>query len=278
MKSVLWKSALACGLLLSSPILRAQDHGHLNAGAVSTNLNARLNWENGADFIASSGYVKTFDYTNAGKYAGYYQNNITLAALPQTAAYGGPTAGAAASGSLLHGRISLLSGPPGGSFGFWESNSTAVTGPYVSVSAGETATNLFRLTQESGAPGADPFGHIHGRRLSATKPGLYKVGFQAIDVSTNGTGGGPIHIASDVLPVWFQAGPTFSSVRKTSNVTQITYGSITNRISIVEYSTNLSQTNWIGLSTNGGTDYFQTVSDTNATGRERYYRFRVTLP
>ena len=275
---MLWKSALVCGLVLSSRTLRAQDHGHLGAGAFGTNRNSQLHWENGADFIASSGYVKTFDYTNSGRFAGFYQNNITLTALPQTAAYGGPAPGAASFGALILGRLSLLSGPPGGSFGFWETNSTAVTGPSVSVGVGETATNMFRVTQTDGSPDADPFGHIHGRRLSATKPGLYQVGFQAVDVSTNGTGGGPIHTPSAVLPVWFQAGPVVPWLRRTNNVTWITYGSITNRTCIVEYCTNLSQMNWIGLSTNGGTDYFQTVSDTNAAGGERFYRFRVTLP
>src|SRR5262245_16888036 len=117
------KLASVCGLALSSPILLAQDHGHLSAGAVSTNRGAKLTWDNGADFVASSGYVKTLDYTNSGKYSNYYQNNISLTALPQTAAYGGPTAGAASLGALIHGRLSLLSGPSGGSFGFWDTNS-----------------------------------------------------------------------------------------------------------------------------------------------------------
>jgi hypothetical protein len=269
---------LICGLSVSSQILCAQDHGHLNVGAVAQTNGAQAVWDNGAAFTASSGYVKTLDYTNAGKYAGYYQNNITPTVLPATGPFGGPTAGAPALGALIHGRLSLLEGPADGRFGFWESTSDAASGPYISIGVGQTATNMFRITQTDGSPTADPFGHIHGRRLSATKPGLYKVGFQAVDVSTNGVGGGPIHTPSVVLPIWFQAGPTIASISKTNNVARITYGSITNRTGIVEYSTNLSQTNWNGLSTNGGTDYFRAVSDTNATGGQRYYRFRVTLP
>ena len=51
---VKWKTVLLCGLALSSPRVGAQDHGHLNAGAASTNHGAQLIWDNGADFIASS--------------------------------------------------------------------------------------------------------------------------------------------------------------------------------------------------------------------------------
>lgn len=278
MKFSLTAVALACGLIVSSQNLLAQDHGHLNVGAVAQTNGAPAKWDNGADFIASSGYVKTLDYTNAGKYAGYYQNNITPTVLPATGPFGGPVAGAPALGSLFHGRLSLLEGPAGGRFGFWESTSDAASGPFVSIGVGQTATNMFRITQTDGSPTADPFGHIHGRRLSATRPGLYKVGFQAVDVSTNGVGGGPIHTPTPVLPIWFQAGPTIASISRSNNVARITYGSITNRTGIVEYSTNLAQTNWIGLSTNGGTDYFRTVIDTNAGSAQRYYRFRVTSP
>src|SRR5689334_5206611 len=84
----------AWALVWASLPLQAQDHGHLSAGAVSQNNGAQTVWENGADFVASSGYVKTLDLTNSGRFAGYYQNNITLTALPATSAYGGPTAGA----------------------------------------------------------------------------------------------------------------------------------------------------------------------------------------
>ena len=64
----------------------------------------------------------------------------------------------------------------------------------------------------AGEPGGDPFGHIHGRRFTATKPGLYKVGFRALDVSTNGAEAGPIHTPSPVLHIYFQAGVNIVSV------------------------------------------------------------------
>jgi hypothetical protein len=268
--------ALACGLLFSNS-LRAQ-HGHLDVGAVAQTNGAKAVWANAQNFIASSGYVKTLDPTNSGRFAGYFQNNITLTVLPATSAHGGPAENAPALGSLFHCRMSLLDGPAGGLFGFWETNSTADTGPFVSVGVGQTATNMFRLTQNDGAPTSDPFGHIHGRRFSASKAGLYKVGFQAIDVSTNGPAGGPIHAPTDVLPVWFQAGPTLPWITRTNSVTRVTFGAVGNRNNIVEYSTNLSHSSWTALRTNVGTDHFQTVSDTNSADAQRFYRLRVTLP
>jgi hypothetical protein len=278
MNSNLLTIFFACVFASASPLARGQDHGHLNAGAASANPGSQLIWDNGADFIATSGYVKSLDLTNSGRFAGFYQNNITLTALPATAAFGGPAPNAPALGSLLVFRMSLVSGPPGGRFVFWETNSTALTGPAISVGTGETATNFFRLSQTDGSPTADPFGHIHNRRFSATQPGIYQVGFQAIDVSTNGLGGGPIHTPSSVLPVWFQAGINIASVTKTNSAAAIIYGAVGNRNLIVDYSTNLAQTNWTGLVTNLGNDAFQIVHDLNAAEGERYYRVRVTLP
>lgn len=272
------KTALICGLVLTSPLARAQ-HGHIDAGAVGTSQNDRLTWINGADFVASSGYVKTFDYTNAGKYAGYFNGNITLVSLPQTAPYGGPTTGAASLGSLLLGRISLLDGPTGGKFGFWDTNST--TAPTISVGVGETASNLFRITQESGAPGADPFGHIHGRRMTTTKSGIYKVGLQAIDVSTNGTGGGPIHTPSDVLPIWFQAGVNIQSVEPDyeDGHVHVTFGAPTNTTWQVEYKNSLSETNWQPAGPVAtGQDYFLEVLHEADPGTNRFYRVRRLTP
>lgn len=274
----LTKTALVCGLILGSLPARGQ-HGHLNAGAVGTSQNDQLAWINGADFVASSGYVKTLDYTNAGKYAGYYNGNITPDALAQTSAYGGPAPGAAALGSLLLGRISLLSGPAGGKFGFWETNST--TAPTISVGVGETSATLFRITQESGAPGADPYGHIHGRRMTTTKPGLYKVGFQIVDVSTNGVGGGPIHTPSAVLPIWFQAGVNIESVEPDyeDGHVHVRFAAPTNTTWQVEYTDSLSPTNWQPAGPVAvGQDYFMEVLHQAAPGTNRFYRVRRLTP
>ncbi len=272
-------ATIACGLVLSSPILRAQDHGHLNFGAAGTNTGSQLTWDNGADFIASSGYVKTLGYTNAGKYAGYFHQNITLTALPQTSGYGGPAPGAPALGSLIFARMSLLSGPQDGKFGFWDTNST--TAPSISLGAGETAASLIRVTQESGAPGADPFGHIHGRRFTATKPGIYHVGFQALDLSTNGVAGGPIHTPSAVLPVCFQAGVNIQSIEPDyeDGHVRVRFGAPLNTTWQVEYKDSLSSTNWLpaGAAVTGLDYFFERIHE-GAPGPNRFYRVRRLAP
>jgi hypothetical protein len=204
------KLALALGLALSAQsILHAQDHAHLNVGALGTNQNEQLYFANGAAFIDSSGYVKTLNYTNAGTYAGYFQQNITLIALPRTSANAGPDPAAAAFGSFIQAGITCLEAPLGGAFAFWDTGATA---PTISLTVGQTSTNLWVLSENNGSPGSDPYGHIHGRRFTATKPGLYKVAFRAVDTSTNGLGGGPIHTPSATLPVYFEAGVNVVSV------------------------------------------------------------------
>jgi hypothetical protein len=200
----------AAGLaVIHSITVFAADHGHLNAGATGTKQGDPLIFANAADFAASSDYVKTLTFTDAGTYAGYFQGNITLTALPQTAAHAGPDPQAPALGSFIQAQLVFVEGPPGGAFSFWDSEATA---PTITLLSGETGTNIWRLTEGDGAPDADPYGHFHGRRFTASQPGIYKVGFKLLDASANGVGGGPIHTASEVLPIWFQAGVTIQSV------------------------------------------------------------------
>src|SRR6185436_1462697 len=52
---------LTSALILTTSAL-AQDHGHLNVGAVSTNQDSQLIFDNGADFATDANYVKTLDY------------------------------------------------------------------------------------------------------------------------------------------------------------------------------------------------------------------------
>ena len=184
-------------------------HAHLNAGAAGKNQADPLIWVNGDEFDAANGYVKTLDFATAGTYAGYYVGNLTPTALPTTPDHGGPDPAAAAPGAFLQFRIACLEAPPGGAFGFWESGAAS---PSVSVMARQNSTNLWPLSEGDGSPDSDPYGHVHGRRYTATKPGLYKIGFTAVDTSTNGLAGGPIHTPSDELPVWFQAGVNIQSL------------------------------------------------------------------
>src|SRR5512145_3103624 len=89
MKSFL-NSAPALGLALLAPLPLVAQHSHLDAGATGRQQNDPLLWNNGHDFTASFGYVKPLEYTNAGRYAGYFQGGITPTALPATAANAGP--------------------------------------------------------------------------------------------------------------------------------------------------------------------------------------------
>src|SRR5688572_31312794 len=92
-------------------------HGHLEVGARGWNQNDALVFDNGSVFVDSNGYIKTLVFTNAGRFAGYYEGNITLTALSSTLAANSP-----APGSFIQFALSNISGPPGGAFSFWDAN------------------------------------------------------------------------------------------------------------------------------------------------------------
>lgn len=203
---------IATGLALVLSGTGHAQHGHLNAGATGSSQGSALVWGNGALFAESSGYVLNMTLATSGVYAGYYGSGPTLTALPATITYGGPTAGAPALGSFLEFQYTLVSGPDGGSFSFWDHG--AVT-PSESVGVGGTSL-LYDLSGGednpfAGTPGADPYGHIHGRRFTADLPGDYVVAFQAFDTSANGAGGTPIHTPSEVLNIRFRVIPETST-------------------------------------------------------------------
>jgi hypothetical protein len=256
-------------------VLRGQTHGHLNVGAVGTNQNDALFFANGVDFAPDSAYVKTLLYTNAGRYADYHQGNITLTALAQTAEHAGPEPGAPALGSLIQASIVSVEGPTGGQFSFWENGATT---PTYSIRVGETATNLWRLSENDGVPSTDPFGHIHGRRLTATKPGIYRVGFQAFDTSTNGVGGQPIHSPSEVLTVAFQAGIHVETVEPDDQEghVHIYFGAMAGFTWQVEASTNVGPAAvWFSAGDPQiGTDTFTELLHDVPPGDRRFYRVK----
>jgi hypothetical protein len=255
----------------------AADHGHLNVGSVGTNQNDPLTFDNGALFDTSTGYLLTLIYTNGGTYTGYYQANITLTVLAATAAHSGPVPGAPALGSRIFAQIAAVDGPPGGAFGFWD---TGALNPTISLASATSGTNLFRLSENDGSPGTDPYGHIHGRRFTATKPGLYAVTFRAFDVSTNGVSGGSIHTPSDVLKIYFQAGVTITSLQKSNDTATVTFGARLNRNYILQSSGNPADPNsWVdGSDTLTGNDALTALVDANATNRQRFYRVKDVTP
>jgi hypothetical protein len=272
MKSVIGKILSAGALFALTVSASAQAHGHLYLGASSTNWGAQLIFDNAPAFVTSSGYVKTLLFTNASTYSNLFHGNITLTGLRRAP---GSDFGvnAAANGSWLHASIVSVEGPAGGEFAFWENLSTT---PTISVPCGGTSTNLIRVSESAGAAGSDPYGHIHGRRFTATKPGLYVVRFKAWDISTNGLGGGPIHTPSAELPVYFQAG-VVCAITRSNGLANIRYGTFANWDFTVESTTNLLATNsWSALApARSGNDYFHAAHDTNVISGQKSYRVRA---
>jgi hypothetical protein len=268
MKSI--KMLAAIGMVATVSVAQAQ-HQHLNVGAASQNQNAPLIWANGADFADVNGYVNTMSLSNSGRFAGFYNGNITLTGLAATSDKGGPDPQAAALGSVLQFKMACLSGPAGGNFGFWDVGSTA---PSLSLASGQSSTNLWRLSENDGSAGTDPYGHIHGRRFSATKPGIYLLGFTAVDTSTNGTAGGPIHSASVQLRVYFEAGVNIRTVQVKPTGTRINFAAPAN-FSWQAYASPTAQANaiWVPVGTPvTGDDYFHDVTDIVTGQGARFYR------
>ncbi|MGC3956618.1 MAG: hypothetical protein QM813_01175 [Verrucomicrobiota bacterium] len=223
--------------LISSLVSQAQDHGHFNIGAISTAQNDPLIFANRDIFDTTTNYVKTLTFTNGGPYAGYYQGNITLTGLAATEAHAGPDDFAAALGTQIHAQLVAVAGPAGGAFAFWE---TGATSPTISLACGTTGTNTWRVSENDGSAGSDPYGHIHGRRFTATKPGIYTVSFRAFDFSTNGISGGPIHTPSDVVQVYFQAGVNIKSIALNADQTDITFSAPAGKAWVLDTSDNVA--------------------------------------
>lgn len=186
----------ACAVLFAiQPKLAAQDHSHVNAGASGGTLIID-NYEDFIDFDIVLTYVP-LDYVYPGtgtdltKYKGYFQGNITFTVLAASAVNGGPEPNAPALGSYIQLQLVSVEGPDGGTFSFWNTGAMAPTYSMLADTSG--GTSMWNLSGGSGAPGSDPFGHVHGRRFTVDTPGTYTVGFQLVDTSTNGPGGGPIY-------------------------------------------------------------------------------------
>jgi hypothetical protein len=267
----LFALASTCAFTMST---FAQDHGHLNVGAVGTIQNDQLTFDNAAIFNTAANYVKTLTFATSGTYLGYYQANITLTSLAATPAHLGPISNAPALGSRIFAQLVSVDGPIGGAFAFWE---TGATTPTISLVCGTTGTNAWQLSENDGSPGSDPYGHIHGRRFTATKPGVYTVGFRAFDFSTNGAGGGPIHTASAVMKMYFQADDNILSVKSDVTSTRITFGARAGFAWQVQAIASLTDAEWtdVGSSVTGD-DYLHDLVDGSSVTTNRFYRLQGT--
>ena len=263
-------------------------HVHLAVGAESQQQNAKLLLVNGASYdIFSYGGTNSacfFMPDTDPLYPGFYQSDVTLVSLPATLWTGGPAPGCAAQGAYIEAILKSVSGPPGGEIGFWVENEDGTTTTETfAVPVGTTdSTNRFNLTEgEEGIgvdtpDGPDPFGHIHGRRFTATKPGLYTVGFQFIDAGHAGTDGGPIHTPSKTNYFFFQAGLYLDSVVKTNSTVTVKFGTRPFKNYDLECNTNISTTNWIKVNglIGGNHSDMHLLSDFTATNSGRCYRLR----
>lgn len=252
---------------------------HLFAGALGTNQNNKLWFSNGALFDARVGGASLTQILRTnGLNAGYYRGDtLTFTSLAGTTPNGGPIPWHAAFGSRLAVQVVSVHGPTGGSFAFWEGDGESDLGVITfSAPAGTTnGTNYLVISENNGEPGADPYGHIHGRQFTTSAPGTYLVGFRLIDISTNGVGGGPIHLPSDVLPLRFQAGLWIEGVQTLTNRVTVSFRSPPGISNQLEASDSIASGIWkpVGAPLRGNNS-LQTFTDTSAPAGNRFYRIR----
>ena len=278
---------LSVVILAASPV--AAQHAHINAGAYSVALGAPLVFPNGYlwDTNSYSGVYPACIYMvkdnpSVPLYPGLYQADVSFTSLPATIFTGGPALYAAEFGSFIELIVRTVQGPPGGEIGFWQESDEFVavsTARIFSVPTGTlNGTNRFNLTQtpEEGGWENDPFGHFHGRRFTANKPGLYTVGVQLIDTSTAGVGGGPNHSPSKTNYFYFQAGLLVDFLKKTNNSSVLRFGLQGFKDYFLEMSPTLDGSNWTTIFREPGAAHsdLHTVVDANATNATRFYRVR----
>lgn len=252
---------------------------HIYAGAVGTNLNDALVFTVASLFDTASGYKHPMAFRTNGLNAGYFRGDaLTFTALSATDLGTGQVLGRALLGSRLAVQLVSVEGPAGGAFQFWEGDEDNPGNQItfeIPVGAANR-TNAFVISENDGAPGSDPYGHIHGREFTASKEGLYTVGFRLIDVSTNGIGGGPMHSPSKVLPMFFQAGPVIEQIQRATNGMRILFRSAPGVTNVVEASEVPDGPTWTPVTAGlRGNSALQSLTDTNPVPALRFYRLRL---
>jgi hypothetical protein len=204
------------------------------AGATASTPGATLQYAPTAqDFTTNSGWVFGLNVgTTNDSYFGYYwTDDSVFVALAATPGNGGPEPGHAATGTYIQVKLISLEGPTGASFGFWETAGQGAAGEGVdgtnltwSVTVPyRNGTNLINVTESDGSPGSDPYGHIHGRVYSVTKPGYYRATWQFVDTSTNGPNGGPVDLPSAPFSLQYQAGLEIDAITVRTNGVNILF-------------------------------------------------------
>jgi hypothetical protein len=220
---------LAAVLAFAVSGVALQAHDHMPAAATSSNPGATLEYDPTAtDYTTASGFVFSLAAgTTNDAYLGYYYTDdqvfIALAATPDN---GGPEPGYAALGTYVQVKLISVEGPAGASFGFWETPENGVDSTNLSWSVTvpyHNGTNLIHVSESDGSPGSDPYGHIHGRIYSLTKPGFYTATWQFVDTSTNGPDGGPVDLPSAPFSTYYQAGLTIAAISTATNTVNVTF-------------------------------------------------------
>lgn len=228
---LLSKSSLTNGSILVALVplsWQLYAHDHMPAAATASTPGATLVYAPTAeDFTTNGGWVFGLNVgTTMDAYFGYYwTDDSVFSALAATPDNGGPEPGHAAPGAFIQIKLLSVEGPAGASFGFWETFGQGTDGEGIdgtnltwSVSVPYTnGTKLIPVSESDGSPGSDPYGHIHGRVYTSTKPGYYKATWQFVDTSTNGPGGGPVDLPSAPFSTQYQADLTIDSISVTTN-------------------------------------------------------------
>jgi len=260
---------------------RAQ-HIHIAAGAESGLPGSKLFFSNGFLYDVNSygGVTPACVYMSANDpfYPGLYQSSATFTALPATMWTGGPTPYAAEQGAHIEMTFLSVEGPKGGGISLWVENEegTSKTLMFTMPSGTFGATHRINLSEGVDFPEYDPFGHIHGRRFTASKPGLYTVGVQLVDTSAFGLGGGPLHSPSDTNYFYFQAGLHINEMVKTNSTVSVRFGAQAFNNYYLDVATNLPAATWepIDIIVGGNHSDLHWMSDHNATNNSRFYRIR----
>lgn len=274
-----------CVFFLTATNALAQ-HAHIYAGATSQSPGAGLFFQNGNawdinSYGGSNGSPACLYFENnlPEIYPGLYQSATTFSSLPATVFGGGPSAFAAALGSYIEMKFVSLQGPTGGSLTVWNEledrfNPTLLFEIPVGTTNG---ANQFNLSENDPFdPTSDPAGHIHGRRFALSKPGLYTIGLQLVDTSSNGPNGGPIHTPSPVTYFYLQAGLSLGDFSKTNDVASARFGLPGLKDFVFEATSVLPATNWVTITNIIGTSHSELrwVIDPEATEPARFYRIR----
>lgn len=272
---------LASFVAFTGPAVLAQ-HSHVNAGARAATEGSPLFFANGSRFEAGSGHLIHLAPTNSAAYGPIFfgGGDVTFTSLPVSLDNGGPSAFAALPGSHIDMVFETLDGPPGGELAVWDSfdgffDATEVTFSLVAGTRG--GTHRMALSENDGTPGVDPYGHIHGRKFSVSKPGFYTVGIRLIETSSNGTAGGPLHAPSELAFFQFQAGDTLAGVTATDDGIRVRFGTRTGRQYFVEATDRLgSAASWTTVAGPiAGDDLLQTTEPLQGLGPVTFFRLRI---